>query len=187
VSGPGAGPAGARTTERLLLRRWTEADRPAFAAMNADPAVMEHLPDVLDRPGSDVLLDRVLRPWEERGIGLWAVERLADGRLLGWAGLNPMPAEVPAAGEWEVGWRLVREVWGHGYATEAAREALQVARERAEPRVWSMTVPANVRSVAVMRRLGMVFDRTFDHPRFPPGHRLRAHVLYRLDLISPTA
>ena len=179
-----AGP-GERLTERLRLRRWTDADRPAFAAMNADPAVMEHLPEVLDQAASDALLERVQRPWAERGIGLWAVERRADGRLLGWAGLNPMPPDVPAAGEWEVGWRLAREAWGHGYATEAAREALQVARERGEARVWSMTVPANVRSVAVMRRLGLVLDRTFEHPRFPPGHRLRDHVLYRLDLGRP--
>ncbi|SER34702.1 GNAT family N-acetyltransferase [Microlunatus flavus] len=171
-----------RTTARLRLRRWRKADRPAFAAMNADPAVMEHLPEVLDRSRSDALLDHLDAVWDERGAGLWAVERRTDGVFLGWAGLNPMPEGTPPAGEWEVGWRFVREAWGHGYATEAAREAVEVARARQEPRLWSMTVPANVRSIAVMRRLGLTFDRTFEHPRFPVGHRLREHVLYRLDL-----
>ncbi len=169
-------------TERLRLRTWTDADRPAFAAMNADPAVMEHLPAVLDRAASDALLDGLRAVWAERGIGLWAVERRSDSQLLGWAGLNPMPVGTPGAGEWEVGWRLSRAAWGHGYATEAATEGVRVARERGLARVWSMTVPANVRSIAVMRRLGLVEHGRFEHPRFPPGHRLREHVAYVLEL-----
>lgn len=169
-------------TGRLRLRTWTDADRPAFAAMNADPEVVEHLPAVLDRASSDALMDRLRAVWAERGIGLWAVERRSDGLLLGWAGLNPMPDGTPGAGEWEVGWRLARHAWGHGYATEAAAEALRVARELGLPRVWSMTVPANVRSIAVMRRLGLVAHGPFDHPRFGEGHRLREHVAYVLDL-----
>jgi RimJ/RimL family protein N-acetyltransferase len=169
-------------TERLRLRTWTDADRPAFAAMNADPVVMEHLPTVLDRAGSDALMDWFRTVWAERGVGLWAVERRADGLLLGWAGLNPMPAGTPGAGEWEVGWRLARHAWGHGYATEAGTEGVRVARGLGVPRVWSMTVPGNVRSIAVMRRLGLVEHGTFEHARFPPGHRLREHVAYVLDL-----
>ena len=169
-------------TGRLRLRRWTDDDRQPFAALNADPEVMRHLPAVLDRATSDALLDRVIGVWAERGIGLWAVERRSDGLLLGWTGLNPMPDGTPGAGAWEVGWRLARAAWGHGYATEAAREAVRVARGRGEERVWSMTVPANVRSIAVMRRLGMAEHGHFDHPRFEPGHRLRDHVAYVLDL-----
>ncbi|MGI3785896.1 MAG: GNAT family N-acetyltransferase [Janthinobacterium lividum] len=175
-------PADEVLTERLRLRTWTDADRPAFAAMNADPAVMEHLPAVLDRAGSDALMDALRAVRAERGLGLWAVERRSDGVLLGWAGLNPMPDETPGAGEWEVGWRLVRAAWGHGYATEAATEGLRVARRLGLPRVWSMTVPANVRSIAVMRRLGLVEHGRFEHPRFPPRHRLREHVAYVLEL-----
>ncbi len=177
----GAGPDEVRT-DRLRLRRWSEDDRPAFAAMNADRAVMEHLPGVLDRAGSDALLDRLEAVWDERGVGLWAVERRDDGAFLGWAGLNPMPPGTPGAGEWEIGWRFVREAWGHGYATEAAREGLRVARARGEARVWSTTVPANVRSTGVMRRLGLELHSRFDHPRFAEGHRLRAHVAYAVDL-----
>ena len=169
-------------TERLRLRRWTDADRPAFAAMNADPEVMRHLPAVLDRAASDALLDDLRARWARQGFGLWAVERRFGGVLLGWTGLNAMPEGTPGAGEWEVGWRLARTAWGHGYATEAAREAVRVARELGFLRLWSMTVPANVRSIAVMRRLGMVEHGRFDHPRFEPGHRLREHVAYVLEL-----
>lgn len=169
-------------TPRLRLRTWTDADRPAFAAMNADPAVMEHLPAVLDRAASDALMDGLRSVWAGRGIGLWAVERRSDGVLLGWAGLNPMPVGTPGAGEWEIGWRLVRAAWGHGYATEAAGEGVRVARELGLSRLWSMTVPANVRSIAVMRRLGLVEHGPFEHPRFPVGHRLRDHVAYVLPL-----
>jgi len=169
-------------TTRLRLRCWTDADRPAFAALNADPEVMEHLAGVLDRAGSDALMDALRVGWSERGVDLWAVERLSDGILLGWAGLHPMPDGTPGAGEWEVGWRLARAAWGHGYATEAATEAARVARRLGLPRLWSMTVPANVRSLAVMRRLGMVEHGRFDHPRFPEGHRLRETVAYVLPL-----
>lgn len=176
------GSEGEVLTGRLRLRRWTDADRPAFAAMNADPAVMEHLPALLDRAGSDALMDRFRGVWAEHGRGVWAVERRSDGVLLGWTGLHPMPDGTPGAGEWEVGWRLVRAAWGHGYATEAATEAVHVARRLGLPRVWSITVPANVRSVAVMRRLGLVEHSRFEHPRLPPGHRLRDHVAYVLEL-----
>ncbi len=169
-------------TERLRLRRWTGADRPAFAAMNADPEVMRHLPALLDREGSDALLDRLLDVWAEHDLGLWALERRDGGALLGWTGLAPMPPGTPGAGEWEVGWRLARAAWGHGYATEAATAAVRVARGRGLPRLWSMTVPANVRSIAVMRRLGMVEHSVFENPRFAEGHRLRTHVAYVLEL-----
>lgn len=167
-----------RRTERLLLRRWNDADRPAFAAMNADPEVMRHLPAVLDRTASDGLLDALEERWGAQGFGLWALERLDQGGLLGWTGLNPMPPGTPGAGDQEVGWRLVRSAWGHGYATEAAYEALRVADELGLPRVWSMCTLANVRSQAVMRRIGLVEHSRFEHPRLEPGHPLRAHVAY---------
>lgn len=180
------GPVDELTTPRLRLRQWTDADRPAFAALNADPAVMEHLPTTLDREASDALLSRFRSGWAERGLGLWAVQRRSDGVLLGWTGLNPMPEGVPGAGEGEVGWRFAREAWGHGYATEAATEAVRAAREQGVARLWSLTVPANVRSLAVMRRLGMVEHSRFAHTGFPAGHRLRAHVVHVLELRPET-
>ena len=171
------------TTERLLLRGWRASDREPFAAMNADPEVMRHFPGVLDRAESDALVDRIGDHWRREGVGLWAVERNEDGRLLGFTGLSRMVFEAPFTPAIEVGWRLAREAWGQGYATEAARASLEYGfRELGLEEIVSFTVPANTRSRAVMERLGMTRDPggDFEHPRIPVGHPLRPHVLYRL-------
>jgi RimJ/RimL family protein N-acetyltransferase len=170
-------------TPRLLLRGWRDDDRPAFAALNADPQVMQHFPAPLDRVASDDLVDRFVAHWAERGLGLWAVEQATDGRLLGFTGLSVPGFDAHFTPAVEVGWRLVRYAWGHGYATEAARAALRFGFEtKGLQEIVSFTVPANSRSRRVMERIGMTHDPAddFDHPRLPPGHRLQRHVLYRL-------
>lgn len=165
-------------TERLLLRRWNDTDRAAFAAMNADPVVMEHFPAPLSREQSDALVDRIEAGFEERGWGLWALEA-ADG-FIGFTGLSIPSFEadfLPAA---EVGWRLARPAWGKGYASEAASASLRYAfAELGVEEVVSFTATTNLRSERVMRRIGMVRVREFDHPVLPEGHPLRRHVLYR--------
>lgn len=172
------------STARLLLRRWREADREPFAAMNADPEVMRHFPAPLGRAESDSLADRIEAGFQERGFGLWALEVRATGEFVGFTGLNPMPEGVPGAGGMEVGWRLARPVWRRGYATEAATAAVDLAfGPLGLPELWSMTAVTNEPSQAVMRRLGMTLYTRFDHPCVPPGHPLRAHVAYRL--VSP--
>lgn len=173
-------------TERLLLRRWREDDRAAFAAINADPEVMRHFPAPLTRVESDALADRIEARFDELGVGLWAVERRGDGRLLGFTGLGPMPEGVPGEGELEVGWRLARHAWGRGYATEAARAAVGIAfAGLGLERVWSLTAVGNTRSLAVMDRLGMERVAVVDHPRLPPGDPLRPHVITRLRRPGP--
>jgi RimJ/RimL family protein N-acetyltransferase len=168
-------------TERLLMRRWRDADRRPFAAMNADPEVMRYFPAALDRAASDEYVDRIEVLFERQGFGLWALEEAATGRFLGFTGLNPMPAGVPGAGGMEVGWRLARHAWHQGFATEAATGALDVAfRGAGLAEIWSMTAVLNKPSEAVMRRLGMTLHAHFDHPRIEPGHPLRPHVVYRL-------
>lgn len=170
-----------RTTERLLLRRWQESDREPFAAMNADPAVMRYFPASLGRAASDRLLDSWRARFDSRGFGMWALELLATGELLGATGLNPMPAGVPGEGGVEVGWRLARSAWGHGYATEAARTALKVGWAAGLPEIWSLTAVLNLPSQAVMRRIGMQQVATADHPSVPADSPLRPHVFYRVD------
>ena len=168
-------------TERLLMRRWRDADRRPFAAMNADPEVMRYFPAALDRAASDESVDRIEALFERQGFGLWALEDGATGRFLGFTGLNPMPAGVPGAGGMEVGWRLARHAWHHGYATEAGTAALDVAfRGAGLTEVWSMTAVLNEPSQAVMRRLGMTLHALFQHPRIDPGHPIRQHVVFRL-------
>lgn len=170
-------------TERLRLRGWRPSDLAPFAEMNADPAVMEFMPETLDRAASDALVARIEAGWSEHGFGLWALERQEDQRFLGFVGLSRPSFEAHFTPCVEVGWRLAREAWGHGYATEGARAAIAFGFEtRGLEEVVSFTVPANVRSRQVMERIGMHHDAAddFDHPRLPPGHPLRRHVLYRL-------
>lgn len=169
-------------TERLLMRRWRDSDRAPFAALNADPDVMHYFPAPLDRAESDRLVDRIERHFDRQGFGLWALEVLESGEFIGFTGLNPMPAGVPGAGGQEVGWRLSRHSWHQGYATEAARAALDVGLSRLGlPAIWSMTAVFNTPSQAVMRRLGMVRSQIFDHPGIALGHPLRPHVAYRVE------
>ena len=170
-------------TERLLLRGWTDSDRPAFADINADLRVMEFMPRHLSRAESDDFARRAQRQIDARGWGLWAVELRADGQLVGCVGLAVPSFAAQFTPCVEIAWRLRRASWGHGYATEAARECLRFAFDTlllAE--VVAFTVPANLRSRALMERLGMVRNPgdDFDHPRLPPQHPLSRHVLYRL-------
>jgi len=168
------------------MRRWREDDREPFAAMNADPEVMQYFPAPLDRAASDALVDRIEDLFGRQGFGLWALE-VSTGEFIGFTGLNPMPPGVPGAGGLEVGWRLARHAWHHGYATEAATAAAGVAFEGAGlAEIWSMTAAANVPSQAVMRRLGMTLHTRFDHPAIEAGHPLRPHVAYRLARSSPS-
>jgi ribosomal-protein-alanine N-acetyltransferase len=169
-------------TPRLTLRRWRSDDLAPFAELNADPEVMEHLLSVLTREESDAFVTRIEAEFDECGFGLWAVE-VADGApFIGYVGLHRAPFEASFTPAVEVGWRLAREHWGHGYATEAARAAVRYGLEEAGlDEIVSFTTPANVRSWKVMERLGMTRDprSDFEHPNVPIGHHLRPHVLYR--------
>jgi len=176
-------------TDRLVLRRWRPADKEPFVRINADPVVMEHFPSTLDRAESDAFADRIEAGFEARGYGLWAVEIPAQAEFIGFVGLalHDFPAHfTPAV---EIGWRLARNHWGRGFATEAARTAIADGFDRIGlDEIVSFTATANVRSVAVMERLGMAHDPAddFDHPRLPVGHHLRHHVLYRLGPVRTT-
>jgi RimJ/RimL family protein N-acetyltransferase len=171
-------------TERLLLRRWLDADLEPFAVMNADPQVVEYLQGPMSRERSDEFVHRIEAHWESHGWGLWAVEVPGLAPFAGYVGL--WPADYLAPGMVEVGWRLAPPHWGQGYATEGAREALRFGfTEVGLDEIVSFTVPQNERSWRVMERIGLVRDPSgdFDHPRvdaiaYP---RLVRHVLYGLD------
>ena len=170
-------------TERLVLRGWRGADLAPFAALNADPAVMEFFPARLSREDSDAFVGRQIAGWAANGFGLWAVERLDGGDFIGFAGLTRPRFEAAFTPAVEVGWRFARGAWGHGFATEAALAALAFGFETVGlDEIVSFTSPANERSWRVMERLGMTHDPAddFDHPSLPEGHPLRRHVLYRI-------
>jgi RimJ/RimL family protein N-acetyltransferase len=168
-------------TERLALRQWRESDLEPWAAMNADPEVREHFPGLLTREQSAASMARFQADLDQRGYGWWAVEVLATGEFIGFTGLDPVDEDMPFTGV-EIGWRLARSAWGHGYATEAALASLAFGFDTlALSEIVAVTATTNLRSQAVMRRIGMTRDPAddFDDPGVPEGP-LRRSVLYRI-------
>jgi ribosomal-protein-alanine N-acetyltransferase len=151
--------------------------------MNADPVVMAHLERPLTADESDGFVAAIEAHFESHGFGLWAVEVDGGEPFIGFVGLWPPRFDGHFTPAIEIGWRLAKTHWGRGYATEAARAALQFGFEELDlQEIVSFTTPENVPSQRVMERIGMHHDPAddFDHPRFPPGHRLSRHVLFRL-------
>jgi RimJ/RimL family protein N-acetyltransferase len=170
-------------TERTFLRAWRDDDLAPFAQLNADEEVMRWFPSLLTREQSDAMVGRIRSRLSEEGWGLWALEVPGVSPFCGFVGLSRVPFETRFTPAVEIGWRLDRPWWGHGYASEAARACLQYAfGPLGLTEVVSFTTTKNVRSRAVMERLGMWHDREhdFDHPVIPEGSPVRPHVLYRL-------
>lgn len=144
---------------------------------------MEFFPNTLAAEASDALLDRIERHFEKHGFGLYAVELRENHSLIGYVGLAVPAFEAAFTPCVEIGWRLAANVWGRGFATEAAREVLRYGFEEVKlTEILSWTTVGNTRSRRVMEKLGMARDPAddFDHPNLPEGHPLRRHVLYRL-------
>lgn len=175
-------------TERLVLRDWRDEDLALFAALNADEEVMRHFPAVQTRAESDASAERLRKNIAENGFGFWAVEVPGEMPFAGFIGLSvpsfdpPFPHANVGRPCVEIGWRLARTAWGHGYASEGARAALTHGFEVIGlEEIVSFTATANLRSRRVMETIGMMHDANgdFDHSRLPLGHALRRHVLYR--------
>ena len=170
-------------TLRLVLRRWRDADLEPFARMNADPVVMEHFPARLTRAQSDAMVDNIEASFADRGFSLWAAELRATGEFIGFIGLSVPAFHAHFTPCVEIGWRLDATHWGTGLATEGARAVARHAFDVLKlDEIDSFTTAANLRSRRVMEKLAMTHDPRddFDHPRLPPGHPMRGHVLYRL-------
>jgi len=169
-------------TERLLLRQWKEQDFPVFAKLNSDLEVMEYFPKPLNREESDAIAQMCESFILERGWGFWATEIKESGKFIGFVGLHTPKATLPISPCVEIGWRLLKNYWGKGYASEAAREALKYSFEILRlNEVVSFTTVSNVRSQAVMERLGLRnTHQNFEHPDLPKGHVLSEHVLYKI-------
>jgi len=168
-------------TPRLRLRRWRPEDLNPFAALNADPEVMEHFPSALSREESIATVSRIEKHFEKHGYGLWAVELPGEAPFIGFIFLAVPAFEASFTPCVEIGWRLARPWWGQGFATEGARAVLAHGFESLKlPEIVSFTVPGNTRSRRVMEKLGMRYSEEFEHPNLPPQHPLCRHVLYRL-------
>jgi len=170
-------------TPRLRLRQWRESDLAPFAALAADPQVMAFLLPLPTRADSDALAERIQARIAANGWGFWAVELKRSGEFLGFTGLNVPQVALPFSPCVEIGWRFARHAWGQGFASEAARGALQVGFEQLGlAEIVAFTAAGNLRSAAVMARIGMREDAAggFDHPSVPEGHALRRHRLFRI-------
>lgn len=191
-------------TPRVRFRLWSPQDRREFRRMNGNPRVMEYFPSPLSARASDALLERLMTHQEKEGFGVWPIELAgaparrnetepegvergnAPGApaFMGFVGLLRVRFAAPFVPAVEIGWRLLPEFWGRGYATEAARACLAFGfATLGLPEVVAFTTPANRRSRRVMERVGMLHDPAddFDHPGLPDEHPLRRHVLYRLE------
>lgn len=169
-------------TARLVIRPWQTRDLEPFAALNADPVVMEFFPATLSAEQSEALVQGFRREFDECGFCPWAVVEQGSDAFIGFVGLHRVPDALPCAPAVEVGWRLARRFWGAGYATEAAGACLDHAfGPLGLDEVVSFTSVPNGRSRRVMERLGLRHDVSgdFEHPAIPAGHPLRPHVLYR--------
>ena len=169
-------------TERLLLSPWRREDRAPFAALNADPRVMEWFLAPLNTTESDTFVDRIEEHFRVHGWGLWAVEVAGADAFIGFVGLNPADTTLgyPSV---EIGWRLAAAHWGHGYAPEGALAALQFAfGQLGLDEIVSFTSVGNEKSRRVMTKVGMTRnpEDDFDHPRVPATSPLSRHVLYRI-------
>ena len=170
-------------TGRLILRPWREEDRAPFAALNADPRVAAHLAGVLDRAGSDAIVDRVLKGFAEHGYGPWALEVKGGAAFIGFCGIWQPSFAAHFTPCTEVGWRLAFEAWGNGYATESAAAALDYGfGPLGLAEIVAYTTPVNLRSRRVMERLGMTHDPAddFERPPLSDGAPACPHVLYRM-------
>jgi RimJ/RimL family protein N-acetyltransferase len=180
-------PAPNLRTDRLLLRHWRAEDSSPFAAMSADPQVAQMLEGPLDRAQSDALFKRWEQQLARAPFGCWAVELIGQAPFVGMVGLGALGPEMPFGPAVEIGWRLDPAYWGRGIATEAAAVAMSYGFERcALDEIVAITAEINLRSQAVMTRLGMVRDRAgdFNHPRVAPDSPLLRHVLYRASSVK---
>lgn len=169
-------------TERLVLRQWQIEDVPIFAAINSDEKAMQHFPYLFTQQQSNELAARIQDEITSKGWGLWAAEIKNTGEFIGFVGLStpePIFTFTPCT---EIGWRLHPRYWGQGYATEAGRRSLAFAfTELALAEVLAMTAVTNVRSVAVMKRLGLNdTGQNFEHPKIPIDNPVCEHCLYSI-------
>lgn len=166
-------------TPRLLLRQWKETDLKDFARMNADAEVMRYFPEPLSAEQTTRFYDIIQWEFSEYGYGLYAAEEKSGGGFMGFIGFHRADFEAEFCPCVEIGWRLGKQFWNKGYATEGAKECLKYGFENLGfERVYSFTAVENLPSQRVMQKIGMNFHCFFQHPKVPQNHRLRPHVCY---------
>lgn len=170
-------------TNRLILRTWGDNDINDYYLLNQDPKVVEFLLKMSSIEQSKEFIECMNDQFHARGYTIFAMEEKQSGILIGFTGLNAPKWHAHFTPCVEIGWRLSSKFWGNGYATEAARSVLDYGfKECALKEILAWTVPANLRSIRVMEKIGMEHDINgdFNHPEVPEGHELSKHILYRI-------
>ncbi|WP_373998763.1 GNAT family N-acetyltransferase [Bdellovibrio bacteriovorus] len=170
-------------TPRLILRLWKPEDIDPFHALCSDPEVMEYFPSTLSKEETIAFIERLKANQKKDGYSFMACERKDTGEFVGFVGLSYFTHPTHFSPCVEVGWRLAKKHWGHGFAPEAARAVIDYAFGSLKAsEVVAMTAVDNWKSRRVMEKIGMTYNSAddFDHPKVADGHPLKRHVLYRI-------
>ncbi|NPD82923.1 GNAT family N-acetyltransferase [Prevotella sp. PINT] len=169
-------------TDKLVLRSWKSEDLPCFAAINSNPQVMKYFPALLTDEETETFYNRIQAEFKRNGWGLYAVELKGTGAFIGYVGLHEIGFDAEFTPGIEIGWRLDADYHNKGYATEAAKKVLELARKQGLARVYSFTAVVNKPSERVMQKIGMEKILEFNHPKLSDDSPLLRYVLYQIDL-----
>lgn len=173
------------TTERLALRLWHTDDFLPFAAMNKDEDVMKYFPNILSEEETRTMMQRIENHFQTHGFGLFAIEKLSTKEFIGYTGFMVPRFESFFTPCIEIGWRIKKEEWNKGYATEAAKACLVYGFQNLNlNKIYSFTSAVNHPSEKVMQKIGMKKEGEFEHPNIANDSPLRRHVLYKIE--NPT-
>lgn len=166
-------------TSRLILRDWKDSDLEPFRRLNADEQVMKYFPKTLNEKETNELYEVITSEFLEVGFGFYAVESKDNNEFIGFIGFHRATFDADFTPCIEIGWRLKKEAWGHGYATEGAKACLEYGFSTLGfKEIYSFTADINAPSKNVMNKIGMSFIKMFDHPKVEMNSPLRQHVLY---------
>ena len=167
------------TSNRLGFRHWIDSDKEPFFNMNSDEDVMRYFPKKLTKPESDGFVKRITTHFDIHGFGLYAVDLLESNEFIGFIGFQEANFDAHFTPCIEIGWRLRKEYWNNGLATEGAQRCLDYAKQELKfEQIYSFTASTNIASESVMKKIGLVKAGEFNHPKIPTGHPLCRHVLY---------
>ena len=169
-------------TDRLILRSWKLEDLHLFISMNKDERVMRYFPATLTDEQTESFYNRIQKEFDSKGWGLYAVEIKSTGEFIGYVGLHEIGFDADFTPGVEIGWRLAADYHNQGYATEAAKAVLSLAKSAGIERLFSFTAEINVPSEHVMQKIGMAKAGEFNHPDLSDDSQLSVHVLYKIDL-----
>lgn len=169
-------------TSRLILRDWQQSDLEPFCQLNADEEVMNFFPNTLTTEQTLTLHQAIETEFNEYGFGLYAVEVKENNDFIGFIGFHRATFDADFTPCVEIGWRLKKVAWGKGYATEGAKACLQYGfRHLRFNDIYSFTADINTPSKNVMKKIGLNFIKTFDHPKIEDSSPLKKHVLFHIN------